>query len=50
MAQPTIPTAPNTTTQTPRVMNVEKNAAYPKAIVDLKAVGVLSERVELTTA
>ena len=47
MAQPTIPTAPNTPTQTPRVINVDKNAAYPKAIADLKATGVLSERVEL---
>ncbi|GHO63423.1 IS6 family transposase [Ktedonobacter sp. SOSP1-52] len=31
----------------PRVINVDKNAAYPKAIVDLKAAGVLPEQVEL---
>ncbi len=31
----------------PRVINVDKNAAYPKAIADLKAIGVLPESVEL---
>lgn len=31
----------------PRVINVDKNAAYPKAIAELKAAGVLSESVEL---
>ncbi len=31
----------------PRVMNVDKNAAYPKAIADLKAAGTLPEHVEL---
>jgi IS6 family transposase len=31
----------------PRVINVEKNAAYPRAIADLKAIGVLPESVEL---
>src|SRR6266487_722143 len=31
----------------PRVINVDKNAAYPKAIADLKASGVLPESVEL---
>ena len=31
----------------PRVINVDKNAAYPKAIADLKAAGVLPESVEL---
>ncbi|BCL77582.1 IS6 family transposase [Ktedonobacteria bacterium brp13] len=35
------------TTRTPRVINVDKNAAYPKAIADLKAAGVLPEHVEL---
>ena len=30
-----------------RVINVDKNAAYPKAIADLKAAGVLPESVEL---
>ncbi len=37
----------NTTTPTPRVINVDKNAAYPKAIAELKAAGLLPERVEL---
>src|SRR3989440_10870742 len=31
----------------PRVINVDKNAAYPKAIADLKAAGVLPKSVEL---
>jgi transposase, IS6 family len=31
----------------PRVINVDKNAAYPKAIADLKASGVLPQSVEL---
>jgi hypothetical protein len=31
----------------PRVINVDNSAAYPKAIADLKATGVLSESVEL---
>ncbi len=31
----------------PRVINVDKNAAYPKAIADLKAAGTLPEHVEL---
>jgi transposase, IS6 family len=31
----------------PRVINVDKNAAYPKTIADLKAAGVLPESVEL---
>jgi transposase-like protein len=31
----------------PRVINVDKNAAYPKAIAELKASGVLPESVEL---
>ncbi len=31
----------------PRVINVDKNAAYPKAIADLKAMGILPESVEL---
>jgi transposase, IS6 family len=30
----------------PRVINVEKNAAYPKAIADLKAAGMLPASVE----
>jgi len=31
----------------PRVINVDKNAAYPKAIAELKARGILPEPVEL---
>jgi transposase-like protein len=31
----------------PRVINVDKNAAYPKAIAELKASGVLPSSVEL---
>jgi IS6 family transposase len=40
---------PDTTTVTAslRVINVDKNAAYPKAIAELKAAGVLPEYVEL---
>lgn len=40
---------PDTTTVTSvlRVINVDKNAAYPKAIAELKAAGVLPEYVEL---
>jgi transposase, IS6 family len=45
MAQPT--TAASPATSAPRVMNVDKNAAYPKAIADLKAAGVLPDHVEL---
>jgi transposase-like protein len=36
-----------TTIPTPRVINVDKNAAYPKAISELKAAGVLPQHVEL---
>lgn len=36
-----------THTTTPRVINVDKNAAYPKAIADLNAVGLLPQQVEL---
>lgn len=34
-------------TSSPRVINVDKNAAYPKAFNDLKAAGIISERCEL---
>ncbi len=37
-----------THTQEPRVINVDKNAAYPKAIEELKAEKELSLRVELS--
>lgn len=40
---PAIPTAPQSA---PRVINVDKNVAYPKAMADLKAAGMLPERVE----
>ena len=39
-----------TITSAPRVINVDNNAAYPKAIDELKAAGVLPQHVELTTA
>jgi len=44
------PTAPPDTTivaSVPRVINVDRNAAYPKAIDELKASGALPESVEL---
>jgi IS6 family transposase len=47
VAQPTALTDTTTTTSAPRVINVDKNAAYPKAIGELKAAGVLSQHVEL---
>jgi transposase-like protein len=34
-------------TQEPRVINVDKNAAYPKAVDEMKASEELSESVEL---
>jgi transposase, IS6 family len=37
----------NPTPSVPRVINVDKNAAYPKAIADLKASGWLASSVEL---
>jgi IS6 family transposase len=40
-------TAANSATLAPRVINVDKNAAYPKAIAELKASGALPEAVEL---
>jgi transposase-like protein len=39
--------ADTNTTPAPRVINVDKNAAYPKAIADLKAAGALPVHVEL---
>ena len=47
MAQPA--TAANPATAVPRLINVDKNAAYPKAITHLKAAGALAlpEHVEL---
>jgi IS6 family transposase len=45
-ALPTAPADPNTRS-TPRVITVDKNAAYPKAIAELKASGTLPKSVEL---
>ncbi len=45
--EPTALAAPNPTKSAPRVINVDKNAAYPKAIAELKAAGILPEQVEL---
>ncbi len=47
VAQPTATATPTTPTPAPRVINVDKNAAYPKAMAELKASGVLPEAVEL---
>ena len=47
IAQPMAPADPPTFTSAPRVINVDKNAASPKAIAELKAAGVLPESVEL---
>jgi IS6 family transposase len=45
--KPTTLTNTTLVTSAPRVINVDKNAAYPKAIAELKAAGVLPEHVEL---
>ena len=47
--EPTRAADPNPTQSAPRVINVDKNAAYPKAIAELKAAGILPEAVELTS-
>ena len=47
VTESTAAATPATTKSTPRVINVDKNAAYPKAMADLKAIGVLAEAVEL---
>ena len=47
MTQPAAPADLKTSTSAPRVINVDKNAAYPKAIAELKAAGTLPEQVEL---
>jgi len=41
------PTGSQVSRTMPRVINVEKNAAYPKALAELKAAGILPESVEL---
>ena len=45
VAEPT--SMANPVTPTPRIINVDKNAAYPKAMAELKATGQLPESVEL---
>src|SRR5207302_3095588 len=47
MAQRTTLADLNTTPSAPRVINVDKHAAYPRAIADLKAIGGLPASVEL---
>ena len=47
MAQPTALADLHPTTSVPRVINVDKKAAYPKAMAALKAAGILPELVEL---
>src|SRR5450631_1598624 len=47
MAQSTTLTDITVFKSAPRVINVDKNAAYPKAITELKTTGVLPESVEL---
>ena len=49
VAQPTAAADPNPTQSAPRVINVEQNAAYPKAMAELKAAGILPEQVERET-
>src|SRR5260370_15663298 len=46
MALPTA-SAATTTPSVPRVINTDKSVAYPKAIAELKAAGILPEHVEL---
>jgi transposase-like protein len=41
--------ASTTTAAAPRVINVDKNATYPKAMAELKASGMLPESVERKT-
>jgi transposase, IS6 family len=45
--EPTALAERTTTKSAPRVINVDKHAAYPKAMADLKATGLLPEEVEL---
>jgi transposase, IS6 family len=47
VAHPTAAAAPRASRSTPRVINVDKNAASPKAVDELKAAGRLPESVEL---
>ena len=45
--EPTPTAESNLTQSAPRVINVDKNAAYPKAIAELKASGILPKAVDL---
>lgn len=45
--EPTARADPNPLKSAPGVINVDKNAASPKAIAELKATGILPESVEL---
>jgi len=47
VTEPTATADPDTIRSAPRVINVDKNAAYPKAMAELKAAGILPEQVEL---
>ena len=47
VAEPMAVADPNTIISAPRVITVDKNAAYPKAMAELKAAGMLPEQVEL---
>jgi transposase, IS6 family len=47
VAQPTTAADPKTTRLAPRVITVDKHAAYPKALAELKAAGILPEQVKL---
>ena len=47
MTEPVAAAGLKASTSAPRVINVDKNAASPKAIAELKASGRLSEGVEL---
>jgi transposase, IS6 family len=47
VAEPMAVVDPHTTISAPRVINVDKNAAYPKAMAELKSAGMLPEQVEL---
>src|SRR5437764_7159370 len=44
VAEPMAVADPNTTISAPRVITVDKNAAYPKAMAELKAAGMLPEQ------
>ncbi len=49
VAEPMAVADPRTTISAPRVINVDKNAASPKAMAELKAAGMLPEQVERET-